>query len=242
MKKCNVVAFILLPICFCIGDPGNVLEDIDGNVYRTVKLGNQIWTVGNFRSTKYNDGTPILHIKDGPAWTSRPAEKGAYCYYDNFTHSDSINKHGALYNWYVVNTKKLAPKGWRVPTNADWDTLTDYLIKNGYNWNGETEGNRTAKSLAAKSGWRRTNWTGAVGFNMETNNKSGFAAYPSGHRGHTGGFAGLGRDCHWWTSSKIQDSGCCVYSRSLYYGNSGLDKPLLGSNKDCGYSIRLVRN
>jgi uncharacterized protein (TIGR02145 family) len=171
-------------------DTGTV-TDIDGNVYQTVKIGNQVWTVENLRTTRYNDGISINLITDSAAWSKSlirygaawsKASKGAYCYYNNMTDADSIKKYGALYNWYAIDTKKLAPKGWHVPTNAEWDTLQNYLIANGYNWDGTTTGNKIAKSMAAQTDWKTDTNPGATGNDLFKNNKSGFSALPGGWR------------------------------------------------------------
>src|ERR1035441_4507351 len=97
-----------------IASAGTV-TDIDGNVYQTVKIGNQIWTVENLRVTRFNDGTAIPLDTSTATWDSiwnNGLTIPAYCYYNNMTNTDSIKKWGALYNWYAVNTGKLAPKGW----------------------------------------------------------------------------------------------------------------------------------
>ena len=109
------------------------ITDIDGNVYHTVKKGNQLWTVENLRTTSFNDGRPIQLVTDNVTWASLTTP--AYCWYNNDIYNKS--KYGALYNWYAVDTKKLAPKGWHVPTDVEWDILQDYLIANGYNSDGD---------------------------------------------------------------------------------------------------------
>lgn len=100
------------------------LTDLDGNTYKTVVIGNQEWTVENWQSTKYNDGTPIPIIADNTQWGKDI--RGAMCYYDN----DVKNKYiyGGLYNYMAVKTGKIAPEGWRVPSNEDWSKLRNYLI------------------------------------------------------------------------------------------------------------------
>jgi len=111
----------------------DTVRDIDGNLYQAVRIGNQVWTVENLRVTRYNDGTPIFHESDQSEWGSLLIPQ--YCYYENTTHRDSIKKYGALYNGYVAvdTVKSVAPAGWHVPSRAEWDTLENYLIANGYN-------------------------------------------------------------------------------------------------------------
>jgi len=128
--------------------------DIDGNVYQAVQIGNQIWTVENLRTTKFNTGENIIYITDDEEWDGLTTP--GYCYYNNTTDNDSITKFGAIYNWHVVNTSTLAPEGWHVPADSEWTELEDYLVLNGYNWDGTTdtaELNKIGKSIAAKTGW-----------------------------------------------------------------------------------------
>jgi len=132
-----------------IPNAGDV-KDADGNVYQSVRIGSQVWTVENLKTTKYNDGTAIPNVTDSTEWIELTT--GSYCYYAN--NPDNKAKYGALYNWHAVNTGKLAPEGWRVPTDAEWDTLKNYLITNGYNWDGTTTGNKIGKALAARTDWR----------------------------------------------------------------------------------------
>jgi uncharacterized protein (TIGR02145 family) len=101
----------------------NTVTDIEGNVYRTVKIGNQTWMAENLRTTRLNDGQSIYYRPSSSGWASVFAP--AYCWPNN----DTSNKeaYGALYNWYAVQTNKLAPVGWHVPTDDELKILTDYL-------------------------------------------------------------------------------------------------------------------
>jgi hypothetical protein len=89
------------------------LTDIDGNVYETVKKGAQTWMRENLITTRFNDGSAIQLVKDGALWAI--LKQPAYCWYDNDTTNKS--KYGALYNWYAVETGKLCPMGWHVPSD-----------------------------------------------------------------------------------------------------------------------------
>jgi Fibrobacter succinogenes major domain (Fib_succ_major) len=96
-------------IFFCIeltGCKTNSVKDIDGNVYKAVTIGTQVWMAGNLKTTKYNDGTAIPLVKEDKTWET--LNTPAYCWYKN---DAVINKniYGALYNWYTVNTNKLCP-------------------------------------------------------------------------------------------------------------------------------------
>ncbi len=97
--------------------------DIDGNLYDVVTIGNQNWIAKNLRVTKLNDGTPIPLVEDGETWGTLTSS--GYSWYNNDP-SDK-NPYGALYNWYTVNTQKLCPVGWHVPSTTEWQTLINYL-------------------------------------------------------------------------------------------------------------------
>jgi uncharacterized protein (TIGR02145 family) len=230
-----------------IANAGNV-TDTDGNVYQTVRIGNQVWMVENLRTTKYNDGSAIPYVPNDSAWNNLTSP--GYCYFNDTTNSDFMKKYGALYNWYTVNTRKLAPIGWHVPSDSEWTILENYLNDNGYNWNGTTVGKKIAKSLAAKSDWTETATIGSVGNGLAQNNRSGFAALPGGCRlfitpskyGNASFFYGIHDYGVWWSGTEITgatDSN--GFDRDLYcdydslYSSNNLSK----SN---GYSVRLVKD
>ena len=150
--------------------------DADGNVYHTVTIGTQTWTVENLKTSKYNDGTKIPLVTDGTTWGNLTTP--GYCWHNNDAATNKAT-YGALYNWYAVNTGKLAPSGWHVPTDAEWTTLENYLIAHGYNYDSTTTGNKIAKALAAQTYWTTYSTTGTIGCNLSTNNRSGFFG-PSG--------------------------------------------------------------
>jgi uncharacterized protein (TIGR02145 family) len=243
-KKSNLLAFFVILLMFASSctkeDPsdiiidGNTVADIDGNVYHTVKIGTQTWMVENLKTTKYNDGISIPVVSDGTAWAALTTP--GYCFYGN----DATNKttYGALYNWYAVNTGKLAPTGWHVPTDAEWTILENYLIANGYNYDSTTTGNKIAKSLASTSGWSSSSNAGAIGNDLTKNNTSGFAGLPGGFRDGSGGFGDIGFFGHWWSS--IEDNTSFPWSRYLnYYGYCVYR---YGTNKPCGFSVRCLRD
>jgi uncharacterized protein (TIGR02145 family) len=216
-----------------IPNAGNV-TDADGNVYQSVRIGTQVWTVQNLKTTKYNDGAPIPHISEETPWASLTT--GGYCYFNN----DILNKetYGALYNWYVVNTGKLAPAGWHVPADEEWDTLQNHLINKGYNWDGTGAGNKIAKALAARTDWAGNGTAGAPGNNASTNNASGFSALPGGYRYNVGYFFGQSSYCYWWSATECDASS--AYSRYLYCGIERLNRHYF--SKRYGFSVRLLRD
>src|SRR4030042_3006216 len=103
------------------------MTDIDGNVYRTVKIGTQVWMAENLKVTHYRNGDAVPIIKDEAEWRAVMfKETGAYCNYKN--DEKFVKTYGRLYNWYVVSDQRnIAPEGWHIPTKAEWKMLADNL-------------------------------------------------------------------------------------------------------------------
>ena len=217
---------------------GETMADIDGNVYTTVKIGKQVWTVENLKTTEYNDDTAIPFVTSKQKWSSyNDDRKPAYCWFD-----DDINnkeRYGALYNWYAVDTGKLAPKGWHVPTDNEWTELEEYLIANGYNWDGSKEENKIAKALAAKTDWQSNNDSGTIGSDPSKNNASGFSALPGGFRNYGGYFYHQSSYGLWWSAT--ENDAALAWYRSLHYDFEILRRSYYNI-KGCGFSVRLVRD
>jgi uncharacterized protein (TIGR02145 family)/uncharacterized repeat protein (TIGR02543 family) len=213
----------------------STVNDASGNVYHQVKIGKQVWTMENLRTTKYNDNTDIPKDTSSATWAN--ATTARYCYFGNTSNTDSIKKFGALYNWYTVsptNVKKIAPTGWHVPAVAEWDTLQNWLIANGYNHDGTLNGNKIAKSMAANTDWATNSSAGAIGNNLATNNRSGFSALPGGSRAFDGSFGGVGG----WLSTTESDVlfACRFLSAGFEYLRS------YNFHKSSGFSVRLLKN
>jgi len=98
---------------------GTMYDEVNGNTYKTMTLGNQTWMDENLKSTKYNDGSPILLVTNDTAWERCEVGKYPAYYILNVPDKDTF----ILYNWYVVNTGKVCPKGWRVPAVNDYNRL-----------------------------------------------------------------------------------------------------------------------
>ena len=219
----------------------NSVTDQDGNTYDFIAYGDQVWTVENAKMVTYRDVTPIPQVTDQTAWANLTT--GAWCYYDNDA------SKGKLYNWYAVmgihdtdpNTpnKEFAPEGWHVPSDAEWTTLENYLIANGYNYDGTTTGNKIAKSMASTTGWNSSIATGAPGNDQSTNNSSGFNAFPVGGRGNNGSFGSEGYFAFFWSSSESNTDD--AWTRYLNDDSSNLNRND-GSNRRNGFSVRFVRD
>jgi uncharacterized protein (TIGR02145 family) len=207
------------------------LADVDGNVYQTVKIGNQMWMAENLKVTHYRNGDPIPNVIDNAEWTGLTS--GAYCEYKSDV--NNVATYGRLYNWYAVDdSRNIAPDGWHVPTDAEWKQLEMYLGMSqpevdATGERGTDEGGKL-KEIGTIH-WYNPN-TGAI-------NEGGFSGLPSGFRyDHSGSYAGMGYlACH-WSSSEL--SGQSVWDRSLSYNYSGVYRH--SSNKLRGLSVRCVRD
>jgi uncharacterized protein (TIGR02145 family) len=184
--------------------------DIDGNVYSTLTIGTQEWMAENLKTANYNDGAPIQNVTVDIDWQNFTT--GAYCWHNNDTSNKS--PYGALYNWYAVSSGKLCPTGWHVPSNSDWTTLENYLITSGFNYDGTTQGNKIAKSLAATTTWPVSGTRGAVGNTdfPEYRNKTGFTALPGGMRSARPEDSNFGYTGYWWSSTQYNGEGAWYYS------------------------------
>jgi uncharacterized protein (TIGR02145 family) len=197
------------------------LTDIDGNVYNTVTIGNQIWMTANLKTTKYCDSTEIPHVTYNTDWIS--LSKPAYCFYKN-NETANKNEYGAFYNWFAVNTGKLCPTGWHVPSEAEWTILADYL-------GGESDAGGKLKEMGTIH-WISPN-TGAT-------DDFGFTARPGGYRTGlaSGSFRAIGYIGWWWAST--ESDLFWARSRTMAFDVSEIIK---GQGlKRNGYSVRCVKN
>lgn len=212
------------------------VKDIDGNEYSTVTIGSQVWMVENLKVTRYNNGDPINLVTDATSWSK--LSTGAYCNYDNDISTGNI--YGRLYNWYAVKTGVIAPKGWHVPTDAEWTILKNYMIANKYNYDGTTTNNKIAKSLASKDKWEYSTIIGAIGNNMLNNNLSGFSAMPGGTREGNGLFNEIYKHGYWWSTIDQNDVDNFAGGMNLYH--DWIYITTLGAPKNHGCSIRCIKD
>lgn len=204
--KINIVAFTY-----------GTLSDADGNVYKIVTIGTQTWMAENLKTTKFNDNTSIPLVSDETEWNNLISS--GYCWYNNDAPANK-SIHGALYNWYSVNTGKLCPVGWHVPLNAEWTTLSTFL-----------GGDVVAAGKLKEAG--TTHWTS----NSGSTNSSGFTALPSGVR-VDGTFLGIGEGCYWWSAT--ENGAQYAFLRGITASYDGF---LQGyTEKTQGRSVRCIKN
>jgi len=216
------------------------VTDQDGNTYNYLTYGDQVWTLENAEMVTYRDGTPIPQVTDATEWANLTT--GAWCYYEN------DETKGKLYNWYAVMgihdaiettlNKEFAPEGWHVPSDPEWTTLENYLIANGYNYDGTTTGNKIAKAMASTTGWVSSTALGAPGNDQSINNISGFNAFPRGIRYGYGAFGSEGYNLFGWSSTGPSANNAWSYGMGVTSSNLGRGS----SPKHTGCSVRFVRD
>jgi uncharacterized protein (TIGR02145 family) len=192
----------------------------DGKKYRTVKIGSAIWMAEN------------LNYQTDKSWC-----------YDNDT--SNCNKYGRLYDWNTA--KNICPKGWRLPTNQDWDSLgknAGATLIIGEDYDGDIYWKGAGKTLKSTSGWNsydecegweNRNYGKCNGDGNGTDNY-GFSALPSGRRYTDGSFLGIGSHGYWWVS---MEGGEGAYLWGMNSDNENLGVGSYG--KDMGVSVRCLR-
>lgn len=162
---------------------GETVTDIDGNVYNTVTIGEQVWMAENLKTTRYNDDSAIPLIAGNDPWTVDTL--GAYCNYDNDT--ENVATYGRLYNWYTVETEKLCPTGWHVPSPDELNDLEAYIKSDSIYLS-----DSVATVLKAPYLWAN---------NGEGSDDYQFRALPGGSRSSFNGeFNDLESFGFWWTT------------------------------------------
>jgi uncharacterized protein (TIGR02145 family) len=200
-------------------DSTGTVIDIDGNIYATVKIGTQWWMAENLRVTHYRTGVEIPNVTDSSEWAN--LNSGGYCDYD--TNEANAGVYGRLYNWYTIySSGVVAPAGWHVPTDAEWQILADYLGDDS------TSGGKLKEAGTAH--WISPN-TGAT-------NETRFTALPAGVRFDFGSFLDIHEGTAFWSRTGYGDNG--VWFRSLSFESAELFRNFR-SPRD-GISIRCVKD
>ena len=164
---------------------------------------------------------------------------GSGCvFYKNTNDAAEKKKWGALYTQTVAKSNKVGLNGWHLPTNEDWETLVNYLITHGYNYDGTTSENKIAKAMAATTDWEETKDPGGIGCEPILNNTSGFSALPAGWRYWQGNeFKEQGSHTYWWSATQHDMTYTCV--SNLWSINFNLDMSWWTL---VACSVRLVRD
>lgn len=193
------------------------VTDIDGNTYLPVTICNQTWTKSNLNVSHYRNGDEIPQVTDPTQWANLTT--GAWCYYNNDPANGAI--YGKMYNWYAINDPRgLAPQGWHVPTDTEWNTLISCL-----------GGNAVAGGKMKEVG--TTYWSTP---NLGATNSSRFTGLPGGQRNYFGNFETI-QIGSWWSSSEI---GNFAYQRSIFYDTTTVVRSGLG--KLTGIYVRCIKD
>ena len=205
--------------------PPPPVYDIDGNIYPVVNICNKQWTAKSLEVTHYRNGDTIPQVQDPVTWSNLTT--GAWCYYQNNTSNGPV--YGKLYNWYAVNDPRgLAPAGWHIPSNSEWQSLADTCLGGFATAAGKI---KTTGTLQAGTGL----WGGS--FNNATNS-SGFSGVPSGSCFINGTFANLSGAAFWWSATQSN------INNAMYYEADQETEELFSSvySKKLGISVRCVKN
>ena len=220
MKKLNIITILFCLILFITACGPSSSKTDEGSTTATsvaeteASIGKQVWTTKNLDVTTYRNGDVIPQVQDANAWEKLTT--GAWCYFENNTANGTT--YGKLYNWFAVNdTRGLAPKGYHMPTDAEWTILTDNL--------GEEAGTK----MKSTSGWDN---------NGNGTNTSGFAGLPGGYRNDDGYFDLVGASGFWWSSS--EDGTSYAWSRGLVSEDGNVYRD--DDNMRTGFSVRCLRD
>jgi uncharacterized protein (TIGR02145 family) len=205
------------------------VADIEGNIYKTTQIGNQVWMAENLRTTKYNNNTLIPNEPDSLRWMALTTP--GYIWYRNSAANKPL---GGLYNWFTVATGNLCPQGWHVPTNPEFQSMevvagvpVDSVALWG--WRGKGIGTK----LKATSGFTVNTGTDVIGF----------SAVGSGYRSWSNSeFRGKNEIAYYWTSTDdaINAKPTVAYYRRLDGTTHYIFKAT--TDKKSGKSIRCIKN
>lgn len=220
------------PIDF-INTPSFV-DNRDNEIYHYVKIDNQYWFAENLRAIKLNDGTPIPLVKDNKEWEN--LQTPAYCWYDNDKRAFG-SAYGPLYNWFAVNTGKLCPAGWHVPSDEEWTQLTKY-VGDSIDWvtRGIAPSDGIAGNKLKEAGFKHWSYQDS----LKATDEFGFRALPGGYRTIYGISFAIGFQGSWWSSSENKYDPRDGYNREMYLNSSGVTR--IEQYKQTGMSVRCVKD
>jgi len=205
------------------------VTDIDGNIYKTVKIGNQVWMAENLKTTHFRNGEEIPVVTVYAEWNNLTT--AASCVYNN--DSTKLSVYGRLYNGYAVSdNRNICPAGWHVPSKEEWETLISYL-------GGKSIAGGKLKEPGSAH-WGSTNHT------IDT--ISGFNALPGGRRDNYGAFYNIQADGSFWSSTEFEDTGdkksveeaTVMWSENMDMSETSIDGYVYG--KYVGLSVRCIKD
>ena len=197
-----------------------VISDIDGNVYPVLLIGSKFWMTENLRTTRFQNGSLIPNVTSNSSWAQLTTP--AWCNFDNNTGNNLL--YGKLYNGYsTFLANNVCPAGWRVPTDAEWTNLIEYL-------GGESVAGGKMKAL--------TSWDSP---NLDATNESGFTGLSGGIRSdNEGAFFGEGELAYWWSRTANVNDSESSWGRIVYHYMGYVDRNYY--DRQHGISIRCVKD
>ncbi len=205
-------------------------DNRDNKKYKIVRIGDQVWMAENLAYL------PAV----SPATIGSGNEPFYYVFNYNGTDiniaktKDNYLTYGVLYNWPAALTA--CPNGWHLPSKEEWSELALFLSSNGYGYGDGWD--HIAKSLAAKTKWHSHSIEGSIGFDLESNNSSGFSALPGGFRNSFVNFSDIGLQGNWWSATEFDTN--YVWLRGLYYSDFRFSEGYV--TKDHGVCIRCLQD
>lgn len=219
MNKTSLIT-ILVVAMFTSSCGGSSKEEVkELTNFESNSIGKQTWMTKNLNVDKFRNGEIITHAQSDEEWAQAGDRKEpAWCYYNN--DSTNANKYGKLYNWHAVNDPRgLAPEGWHIPSDDEWDILENFL------------GNSAVIKMRNNKGWNE---------DLNGNNESGFSGLPAGYRSSNGSFYNLGSDGHFWSSSEY--GSFTAFSRHLFSDSTKWSRMYSYAVKQTGYSVRCIKD
>jgi uncharacterized protein (TIGR02145 family) len=195
------------------------VADIEGNYYNSIVIGTQTWLTEDLKTSLFNNGLPITNAAGTDSWLWRKTP--AWCWYSNDSANYSFPR-GKLYNWYAVETGKLCPTGWHVPSNSEWTTLQNFL-------GGDTIAGGKLKTTGTFF-WRSPN--------ARATDQSGFSAIPGGYRSASGKFFYFTIVDNWWSTDIISPD--AAYNWHVNHESGRLYHEY--SFKSFGYCVRCLKD
>ena len=212
MKKLNITTLLCGIILFITSCGG--LTTATSVAEAEVSIGKQVWTTKNLEAETYRNGEAIPQVQDAAAWSK--LSTGAWCYYENNTANGTT--YGKLYNWFAVNDARgLAPKGYHIPTDAEWTILSENL------------GDQAGTKMKSTTGWNEDG---------NGTNESGFAGLPGGYRTNDGNFYYVGASGNWWSLSESNTD--VAWYRNLSDDDGNVYRSF--NDKQFGFSVRCLRD
>jgi uncharacterized protein (TIGR02145 family) len=241
-----VFLMLLLSLSIFSQETGTFTDIRDDHIYKWVKIGDQLWMAENLAYL------PSVSMPDSESYT-----EPVYYVYDyrgtsviKAKTTTNYKTYGVLYNWPAAmngaegssanpsGVQGICPSGWRIPSDVEWNTLENYFMENGYNYDGTTTGNKYGKAFASDTGWSSSSNEGAVG-NTDYpayRNKSGFTALPGGARNTQGEFVNIKADGAWVSTTESDSMN--YWGRDVFFASVNVNRA--NAPKELGLSVRCL--